>query len=282
MKVYIVIPAHNEEHVLKQCLDSLVAQSVKPEHLVLVNDNSSDETRNIMLDYVKSYDWISMIDLTSSSEHLPGSKVVNAFYKGFDSLDQDFDIICKFDADIVFPPEYISKLIKMFAEDSELGIAGGLPFTEKNGEWVFEAIASQNHVRGPVKAYRKDCFEAIGGLKPTIGWDTLDVLLAQYHGWNVSTDKNLHVRHLKPTGKAYNKAARFLQGKAFYGMRYGFILTVIAALKGGWVRNQPFFTINAIWGFLRSWINRDAFLVTSDQGRFIRKLRWIGIKKKLI
>ncbi len=74
----------------------------------------------------------------------------------------------------------------------------------------------KDHVRGAFKAYSKACFKAIGGLKCAMGWDTVDELLAQYHGFKIHTDDTLKVKHLRPTGKAYNKKAKGLQGKAMY------------------------------------------------------------------
>lgn len=44
-------------------------------------------------------------------------------------------------------------------------------------------------------------------------------------------DESLCVKHLKPTGNSYNKASKYLQGEAMYKMRYGFVITLISALK---------------------------------------------------
>ncbi len=54
-----------------------------------------------------------------------------------------------------------------------------------------------------------------------MGWDTIDELLAQFHGFEIFTDDTLHVKHLRPTGNAYDPKARLLQGKAMYTMRKG-------------------------------------------------------------
>ena len=196
-------------------------------------------------------------------------------------LDEDYDIICKFDADIVFPKNYVARVTKMFETDPKLGIAGGLPYVNKNGEWVFEKIASKDHVRGPIKAYRKACFQDIGGLRKSVGWDSMDVLLAQYHGWNVKTDKELHVKHLKPTGTTYNSKAKYLQGRALYKMRYGFLLTFISLLKGAVMRRNILFFIYGFIGFLKSLFDRDSFMISEDEGRFFRGRRWKKIGQKL-
>ncbi|WP_313791486.1 hypothetical protein [Lacinutrix neustonica] len=48
-------------------------------------------------------EWLDSIEIKSSPAHVPGSKVINAFYKGVITLDDHYDIICKFDADIILP-----------------------------------------------------------------------------------------------------------------------------------------------------------------------------------
>ena len=53
---------------------------------------------------------------------------------------------------------------------------------KKMEKWIYENIAAKTHVRGPIKAYRAECFNDINALKSSIGWDTVDVLLAQKKG----------------------------------------------------------------------------------------------------
>ena len=281
MNIYIVIPAHNEEDCIALMLESLANQTHLPKKVLVVNDNSTDETAKITSEFTNKYSWITTINTTSSASHIPGSKVINAFYKGFDTLDNDFDIICKFDADIVLPNNYLESIINLFNSDKKIGVAGGLAYIKKNDEWIYETISSKDHVRGPFKAYRKACFKEIGGLQASIGWDTVDVLLAQFYGWKVTTVKNLHVKHLKPTGKSYNQKSKFLQGEAFYKLRYGFILTFIASLKSAINKSSFSYFLNTLKGYFKAKQNKLEFLVTKEQGEFIRNLRWKGIFKKL-
>ena len=180
LNIYIVIPAHNEEDCIALMLESLTNQTLLPKKVVVVNDNSTDETARITSEFCKKYSWITTINITSSTSHIPGNKVINAFYKGFETLDDNYDIICKFDADIIIPDNYLESIVKLFSSDEKVGVAGGLAYIKKNNKWVYETISSKDHVRGPFKAYRKACFKEIGGLKPSIGWDSVDLLLAQY------------------------------------------------------------------------------------------------------
>jgi hypothetical protein len=109
----------------------------------------------------------------------------------------------------------------------------------------------------------------------------VDELLAQYHGWEIYTDESLEVKHLKPTGNAYSKKAKYKQGEAFYKMRYGIVLTKIASLKLALKKRNALFYLNSIIGFLKAFFNRSPFLVNKEEGRFIRKHRWKNILKKI-
>ena len=281
MNIYIVIPAHNEEDYIALMLESLTLQTVSPKQVIVVNDNSTDHTQKIINRFLPNNPWLKTIEIQSSTNHVPGSKVIQAFYKGLETLDEDYDIICKFDADIILPNNYLETLISIFKSDEKVGVAGGLAFIKKNDQWYYESVASKNHVRGPFKAYRKQCFKEIGGLKRSIGWDTVDVLLAQYHGWTIKTEELLQVKHLKPTGLSYTKSSKFLQGEAFYKMRYGLLITLISALKKGIKKRSILSFTNDLKGFFKARNKKLDFLVSPEEGKFIRKLRWNGILDKL-
>src|SRR5690554_2606052 len=183
MEIYVVIPAHNEEAFIGATLQSLVEQTLLPKKIVVVNDASTDGTQKIIQQFSEKYPFIESVFFDSEESHAPGSKVINAFYKGFGNLDDDFDIICKFDADLIFPNNYLEKIAEHFQNNSTFGMVGGFCTIEKNGQWIIENLTNQDHIRGALKAYRKECFKEIGSLKKAMGWDTVDELLAQYHGW---------------------------------------------------------------------------------------------------
>lgn len=281
MNIYIVIPAHNEQETLGLMLQSLANQTYLPNQVIVVDDNSTDDTQKVAEGFAKKYAWLSYIRHESHNQHIPGSKVVKAFYKGVKTLDENFDIICKFDADIILPSNYLEELVTLFKSDANIGIAGGLAYIKKGSVWAYEKVADKNHVRGPFKAYRKECFKTIGGLKASIGWDTVDTLLAQYHGWKVKTIKTLIVKHLKPTGGNYTAQSKYLQGEAFYKLRYSFSLAFIATLKSAINKKSCSYFINTLKGYLKAKSLKTQPLVSEKEGLFIRKLRWKGIRRKL-
>jgi glycosyltransferase involved in cell wall biosynthesis len=281
MNYYIVIPSHNEEALISLTLQSLVEQTVLPTKIVVVNDNSTDNTAKIVNSFVAKFPFISLVNKTSDAIHLPGSKVIQAFQKGLESLDDNYDFIVKADADLIFPNNYFETIIKHFKSDEKIGMAGGFCYIEKNGEWILENLTDKDHIRGALKAYRKETFQQIGGLKAEMGWDTVDELLCKFYDWKVVTDESLHVKHLKPTGANYNKTARYKQGEAFYSLGYGFWITAIASAKLAMMKKKPLLFLDYIKGFWKAKSKKKPLLVTKEQAKFIRNYRLKKMKEKL-
>lgn len=281
MNYYIVIPTYNEEKFIALTLQSIVEQTVLPSKVVVVNDGSTDKTVEIVNSFVEKYSFISVVNKSSDAIHLPGSKVIQAFQKGLETLDDNYDIMVKIDADLIFPSNYFETIIQHFQSDERIGMVGGFCYIEKNGDWILENLTDKDHIRGALKAYRKKAFKEIGGLKPAMGWDTVDELLCKFYNWKVVTDESLHVKHLKPTGASYNKAARYKQGEAFYSLGYGFFITAIASLKLAMRKGKPLLFMDYIKGFWKAKAAKKPLLVTDEQAKFIRNYRWKKIKEKL-
>ena len=281
MKYYIVIPAHNEEAFIALTLQSLLSQTLLPKKIVIVNDNSTDKTAEIVLDFAKENPFITLVNKTSEAIHLPGSKVIQAFHKGFETLDNGYDVIVKLDADLILPNNYFEQISSIFEKDPQVGMAGGFAYIEKNGDWILENLTDKDHIRGAFKAYKKELFIQMGNLKPAMGWDTVDELLAKFYGWKVVTDSSLIVKHLKPTGANYNKTARFKQGEAFYTLGYGLFITTIASAKLAIMKRRPFLFFDYIQGFWKAKKLNTPLLVNDEQAKFIREYRWKKMQEKL-
>jgi len=281
MKYYAIIPAHNEEAFMGVTLESLAAQTVLPAKAVVVNDNSTDGTAAIVTAFSQKYPWISLVNKQSNAVHMPGSKVIQAFTAGYATIDEDYDIIVKLDADLILPPDYFETVLNEFKKDEKIGMVGGFAYIEKNGDWVIESLTDKDHIRGAFKAYRKALFMQMGGLRTAMGWDTADELLAKFYGWQVVTIERLKVKHLKPTGANYNKAARYKQGEAFYTLGYGLLITTIAGAKLAMRKNKPLLFIDYIKGFLKAKAEKRPLLVTAEQAKFIKAYRWKKMKAKI-
>ncbi len=283
MNYCIIIPAHNEEAFLSLTLNSILKQTFLPQKVVVVNDNSTDKTEAILDHFViNNPQLFEKLNITSSTAHMPGSKVVNAFTKGLDKIKIDYDFIVKLDADIILPDHYFEKITLLFKAHPKAGIVGGFAFEqEPSGEWKLNHPMDKDHVRGAFKSYSKNCFQAIGGLKNAMGWDTVDELLAKYHGFEIITENSLQVKHLRPIGNAYNKKAKLLQGKAMYTMRYGFWITIIASAKMALKQKKAKVFYHNLKGYFKAQKEKVPFLVSNIEGAFIRQLRWKNMKSKL-
>jgi len=273
MKYYIVIPAHNEAQFIALTLQSLLSQTVLPAKIVVVDDNSTDETCSLVGEFASKHSIVTLVKNISDATHLPGSKVIRAFQKGMETLNNDYDFIVKADADLIFPIKYFETVVAMFQKNDNVGMAGGFAYIEKNGNWILENLTDKDHIRGAFKAYRKKCFLDIGGLQPAMGWDTADELLAKFYGWEVITNQDLKVKHLKPTGANYNKTARYKQGEAFYTLGYGFWITAIASAKLAFMKQKPGLFFDYVKGFWIAKKSKKQLLVTSEQAKFIRNYR---------
>jgi glycosyltransferase involved in cell wall biosynthesis len=282
MRYCVVLPAHNEEKFISHTLDSLVNQTVLPLKVVVVDDGSTDRTGEIVASFAEKYSFVSLVKNPSERKHEPGSKVIQAFLKGFQTLEIEYDIIVKADADLIFPEEYFETIIGHFQADDKVGMAGGFAYIPKENHWVLESLTDKDHIRGAFKAYRKQCFEEINGLQPAMGWDTLDELMAQFHGWKIKTDEKLKVKHLKPTGARYNQKAGRKQGEAYYRLGYGFLLTITSSLKLAYNKKKPGLFFDYLQGYLSAKRGKISFLVGPKERKFIRNYRWKKMKEKIL
>jgi len=280
MNIGIVIPAYNEAESIGTTLHSLLNQTYPPFQIIVVDDGSTDSTAEAVNHIASKYPIVQLVQRGEKGEHLPGAKVVQTFNYGLSYLKENIEVICKFDADLIFPNNYLEVMNQEYSKNLQLGMFGGFCYIEKNGLWVLENLTNKDHLRGAVKSYRKACFEAIGGLKIAMGWDTADELLARYHGWTVQTDETLHVKHLRPTGAGYKSNARYLQGSVFYRMRYGVLLTLLAAIKLAVKKRSGKLFLDYCKGFYKAKQEKQLYLLSAEEGKWVRQYRWKGIFSK--
>lgn len=277
LKYSIVIPARNEEKHIGNAMDSIIRQTMPPAEVIVVNDNSTDNTLSILERYADEFPFIKVVSTGEKTDaHEPGSKIINAFYKGFAKLTSEWDIISKLDADVVLPENYFETISDAFQNDPQTGIAGGIIVVQNEGEWVRE-VRYKDKVRGAIKSYSKECFEKIGGLKRSIGWDTVDGILANYHGFRNTVIPELEVKLQRPTAKKYQKILGQKTGQAYYRMRYGIPISFVSAAKASNRRKSISLFIDISRGYLTSALKSDKRIVSKEEGKYIRKYRWRGM-----
>ena len=291
MKFLIIIPTHNEEKNILFCLESLKNQTFRDYKIVVVNDGSTDQTQTIVNEFAAAHPDFEIKNL-EKSEHQPGAKVVRTFNKGLEVVDfEEFDVVCKFDADIIFPENYLGKINEIYEKNPKAGMVSGIvkikksvfedklafDFRDEKKQWVFENISSKNHVRGPIKSYRKECFLDMNGLRPVLGWDNIDVMLAKKHGWEVITIKDLWVKHLRPTAYKYKNQKAEKLGEYFYNIGLSLPLAVISSGKSSLKNRSIAEFLLTMKSFL---IQKGERNLSKEEIKYIRNLRWSQIFKK--
>ena len=127
--------------------------------------------------------------------------MVEAFNEAYQNLEsKDWDFIVKFDGDLSFDPDYFEGCFRNFDSNPKLGVGGSTICYVVDG--VKQLGAPAFHVRGATKIYRRNCWEAIGGLWPAPGWDTIDEVKANSLGWTTMSFRDQHLVHHRTTGEA--------------------------------------------------------------------------------
>lgn len=112
MKISIVIPVYNEEAQLGACLSAIARQTVKPYEVIVVDNNSTDNT----LAVAETFDFVTVL-----SE--PKQGVIHARSRGFDAARGD--IIARIDADSLLPEDWLANVRTVF-NDSEVDAVSGV------------------------------------------------------------------------------------------------------------------------------------------------------------
>lgn len=90
IKVSIIIPVFNVERYLKQCLESVVNQTLNNIEIILVNDGSNDNSGIIARDYTSRYPFVKIIEQENCGQSVArnnGLAIANGKYIYF--LDSD-------------------------------------------------------------------------------------------------------------------------------------------------------------------------------------------------
>ena len=283
LKYGIITPAYNEAPFIAKFMESVIAQTVRPEAVVIVDDESSDETARLACDIAVKHEWIRVVRRNSKSYHQIGAKVVETFLYGLDQVDiTAWDIVVKLDADLVLPPDYFERVLDVYRCDPQTGICGGVCGIPRNDTVEVEKLSDRYHLRGAIKSYRMSCYNSIGGLVPALGWDTLDELLAEYHGWKTTVIPDLVVLHKRPTGsKTRSVHLHLMVGEMFYRLGYSPFASLISALKRYNIKPLLLSSLLSLAGYVKATLMRPPKLVNRAQQQFIRKLRFRRMLDKL-
>lgn len=125
--VSIVIPVYNEAEQLPACLDAVAAQTIKPKEVIIVDNNSDDDSVAI----AESYDFVTVI-------REPRQGVIFARDAGFDAASGD--IIGRIDADTILAEDWVESVGKIFMDESIDAATGRVTYHDMSWSRLFNWI----------------------------------------------------------------------------------------------------------------------------------------------
>ena len=239
---------------MRQTLDSVVAQSLRPAKWVIVDDGSTDKTPRILAEYAAQHRWIQIVTRGDRGHRSVGPGVVDAFQSGYATIDPYcYDFVCKLDLDLRLPPQYFQILADRMLADPHIGTCSGKSYIEQDGELVYERHGDENSL-GMTKFYRVACFAAIGGFVREVGWDGIDGHMCRMKGWDAISwdDPELRFIHLRPMGASHIGiyTGRVRQGFGQYYM--GTSLLFLTASVISRLNQKPYVLgqLAVLWGWI--------------------------------
>lgn len=276
LRDYLIIsPCRNEAVYMRRTLDSVVAQSEPPVLWVIVDDGSTDGSREILEDYAGKHDWIRIVYIRDRGYRAVGPGVIEAFYAGLETVSVvESPYIAKLDLDLDLPPRYFEILIDRMEADPRIGTCSGKPYVNRGSRLVSER-RSDDMSAGMTKVWRRTCFEAIGGVVREVMWDAIDCHKARQLGWRaISWDEpELRFEHLRPMGSSqtsiYTGRRRHGYGQYFMGAEplYFIATAVFRGLEPPYVLGS----IAMLQGYLGAWWRGERQLDDPALRAFIRR-----------
>lgn len=274
---YVLIsPCRDEADYMRQTLDTVIAQSIRPARWVIVDDGSTDETPQILAEYARRHDWIEVVTRSDRGRRAVGPGVIDAFYAGLDAINlDDFKYLCKLDLDLEIPPTYFERVIEQMEATPRQANFSGKPYLrEKDGRLTSERLGDENAV-GQIKLYRITAFKEIGGFVRQVSWDGIDGHMCRMKGWIAQSEDRSDIRfiHLRQMGSSQHSIwvgrLRWGFGKYFMGSAPYYVAAVACYrmfekpyIIGGW---------GILWGYLKAMFAGAPRFENKEFRRFLRR-----------
>ena len=168
IKVSVIIAVYNTERFLKQCMDSIVNQTLRDIEIICVNDGSTDDSLMILNKYAESDDRVLVY--TKENEGLGGASARNY---GLERAQGEY--ISILDSDDFFELDMLEKAVKRAeSTNADIVVFGGYEYDERNGNtYTVASILGEKEIPDiEVFSYR-DCADDIYQLTQGMAWNKL-------------------------------------------------------------------------------------------------------------
>jgi glycosyltransferase involved in cell wall biosynthesis len=270
----LMTSAHNEERTIEGTIKSIVSQNVQPGRWVIVSDNSTDRTDEIIKKYARKYDFIRYFRISRPPGRTFGAKV-RALHQGCKLFEGcQYRFIGNVDADVSLEPNFFEDLIAQFERRPRLGLAGGYFYEEQGGLFKSRKGNRTYAVTHAAQLVRRECYEAIGGYAVLEygGEDWHAETSARMHGWEIEAFSRLKIFHHRHTGEGGNLLRyRYRQGRMDYSFGCIPSFEILKCLLR--LADTPIIlgTVARLSGYFWSWIRRDKRPMSDEFVAFLRR-----------
>jgi len=276
-RLLIISPVRNEAAHLERVVRSVARQTCPPALWLVIDDGSTDGTYELLRELAAEVPFLRVLstpdDFTADQgdRHLVAA-APRAFNYALRTVDwREFTHIGKLDGDIELPEDYFERLVAEFDADPELGIGGGILIEQVAGEWKTMRTA-RHHVRGALKLYRRECFDAIGGIQEVLGWDGIDQTYARMRGYTTLTFDQIVAKHHRAVGSADGVLrGRIRGGATHYIVGFSFPWVLLKAAKYALVRPRIVSGGAFLYGYLKAAAQSLPRVGDAEYRRFVRR-----------
>lgn len=129
----IIIPTYNRSHFIVEALDSVISQTYRPIEIVLIDDGSTDNTRNVVRDWFKAYEDDSKLSLRYIYQQNMGPSA--ARNRGIQEVPSGYVLF--FDSDDRLYPQCLDKFAAAFkSRKADLVVSGYNIFDNDTGQII--------------------------------------------------------------------------------------------------------------------------------------------------
>ena len=260
-KIAVVIIAKNEEQFIGKTLDHLLQQDLQPQRIILVNDNSTDNTKEI----VSKYKQVQIVNFPKKhNSWVTKKELATVFNYGLKELDsyEDLDFIMILGSDILLPSNYLSQITTRMIKNSKICISSGIIENE------FSLVP-----RGAGRVIRYQFWKKIGLRYPiNYGFEGYLLVKTKYMGFDVKVYPDLIMKTQRSTSASIHPRLFYNYGLGMKALGYTppFALFDIFNI----MLKKP------IGGFhmLRGYLSRYNDLYEPELRNFVKKTQWSKIK----
>lgn len=287
MRLVIITAFLNEESYLPRLLESMRRQQRPPDRLLLVDDGSTDGSSEIAREFAEAHSYATALrrpPRPPERDRLATASELRSFQWALEQFSEEWDVVAKLDADIELTPATLRSLESHFEDDPHLGVAGPYLSVAAAGGRLERQRGRPEHVAGPVKFYRRRCYEEMGAIPPILGWDTLDDIAARRAGWRTASFAmpDGDPLHLRPVG-THDGLGRAWRRWGLCAWGYGEHPLHVALMAAQRVGDPPkvLGSANYVFGYLRA-AARRAPRADPDLREYVRRDQLARMRRRLL